>query len=210
MRLRVSGGRDEQRLGRRASGRHARAGASIPLRVTAVFRTARRLSEVEVATECRKPEFFSVANRQPTAIERALGCGRLEPLARSDSLDDARSSNARLDRHPDDPSAARLDDVAADDGVFGPVGALDEHVRLDRRISSCGVSSSKITTPSTHASAARISARSASGVIGRSGPLVRADRPIGIEADDQRVAERRARAAGSAGGRCAADRTRRW
>ena len=30
-----------------------------------------------------------------------------------------------------DAAAARFDDVAADDRVGGPVGAFDEHVRLD-------------------------------------------------------------------------------
>ena len=39
----------------------------------------------------------------------------------------------RLDGDAHDAAAARLDDVAADDGVLGPVGALDEHVRLKRR-----------------------------------------------------------------------------
>ena len=33
---------------------------------------------------------------------------------------------------PDHPAAARLDDIAADNGVLGPVGAFDEHVRLER------------------------------------------------------------------------------
>ena len=35
-------------------------------------------------------------------------------------------------RDADDAAAARLDDVAADDGVGGPVGAFDEHVGLER------------------------------------------------------------------------------
>ena len=39
---------------------------------------------------------------------------------------------ARLQRDPDDAAAARFDDVAADDGVCGPVGAFDEHIRLQR------------------------------------------------------------------------------
>ena len=38
----------------------------------------------------------------------------------------------RFDRHSDHPPASRLDDVAPDDGVFGPIGAFDEHVRLHR------------------------------------------------------------------------------
>ena len=42
-----------------------------------------------------------------------------------------------------------------------------------RRMMSAGVSSSKIDTASTHASAASTSARSCSGLIGRSGPLLR-------------------------------------
>ena len=45
-------------------------------------------------------------------------------------------SSSSDDRDADHPAAAGLDDVAADDRVFGPVGAFDEHVRLDRRESN--------------------------------------------------------------------------
>ena len=38
----------------------------------------------------------------------------------------------------------RLDGIAADDLICGPVGALDEHVGLDAAMMSGGVSSSKI------------------------------------------------------------------
>jgi hypothetical protein len=53
-----------------------------------------------------------------------------------------------------------------------------------------GVSSSKIAAASTQASASSNSVRSPSGLIGRSGPLVGAHRAIGVDADDQRIAQR--------------------
>ena len=55
---------------------------------------------------------------------------------------------------------------------------------------SAGVSSSKITTASTDDSAASTSARSCSGVIGRRRPLVPPHRCVGVEPENQRVAER--------------------
>ena len=74
-----------------------------------------------------------------------------------------------LDRNADDAATARFDDVGADDGAARPVGALDENVGLQRADTiACGVSSSKITTASTQASAARTSARS----------VFRVDRPV--------------------------------
>ena len=118
---------------------------------------------------------------------------------------------ARLDRHPDDPAAARLDDVAADDRVFGPVGAFDEHVRLQRaRSASCGVSSSKIDDGVDARERREHSARSASGVIGRSGPLfARTDRSE-LTPTIERVAERARLLQVAQVARDAADRTRRW
>ena len=96
---------------------------------------------------------------------------------RSDAPDQLGRRVTLRQLHPDNPASTRFDGVAADDGVLGPVGALDEHVGLKRGDDLGGVSSSKTTTASTHSSAARISARSASGVIGRSGPLfARTDR----------------------------------
>ena len=58
---------------------------------------------------------------------------------------------------------------------------------------SCGVSSSKTIAASTQSSAAMTSARSASGLTGRVGPLVGAHRPVGVDADDERVAQRAGR-----------------
>ena len=40
---------------------------------------------------------------------------------------------AGFDRYADHSTASRLDDVAADDGVGGPVRAFHEHVGLKRR-----------------------------------------------------------------------------
>ena len=74
--------------------------------MTAVFSEARRFSEVEVATEIS---------------------GKILDL-----LDNARRRVPWLDRDADYPPAPRLDDVAADDRIFGLVRAFDENVRLDR------------------------------------------------------------------------------
>ena len=90
----------------------------------------------------------------------------------------ARRRVALLDRNPDDPAAARLDDIAADDGIFGPVGALDEDVRLKRRDDRRAACLRRKSPPRRRtSSAASTSARSASAVIGRSAPLLpRAER----------------------------------
>jgi hypothetical protein len=61
------------------------------------------------------------------------------------------SWSARLDRGADDASAARFDDIPADDLIRRPVCALDEHIRLQCAVIAWGVSSSKITTASTAA-----------------------------------------------------------
>ena len=55
---------------------------------------------------------------------------------------------------------------------------------------SAGVSSSKTTTASTHASAARTSARSCSGLIGRAGPLLRRTEASALRPTISDVAER--------------------
>ena len=56
---------------------------------------------------------------------------------------------------------------------------------------SCGVSSSKITTASTDASAARTSARSCFGIDRPIGRLAeRFHRSIAVDADDQQIAKR--------------------
>ncbi len=47
-------------------------------------------------------------------------------------LNHSRRRESRRERDADDPAAAGFDDVAADDAVGGPVGALHEDVRLDR------------------------------------------------------------------------------
>src|SRR6202040_2573279 len=93
--------------------------ASMPLRVTAAFRTARRFSDVEVGTAVRRPEFFSLA-------------GEASDVSAPDLCNDRAAGMAGLQGDPDDPSTARLHDVASDDGVFGPVGAFDQYVRLNR------------------------------------------------------------------------------
>ena len=58
--------------------------------------------------------------------------------------------NSPLDGHPHDAAAARLDDVAADDGVVGPVGAFDQHVRFKRGDQVVRRLLSNTTTASTH------------------------------------------------------------
>ena len=49
------------------------------------------------------------------------------------ALDDRRRRMPLLDRDAHDAAAARFDGVAADDLIGGPVGALDEDVRLEGR-----------------------------------------------------------------------------
>ena len=96
---------------------------------------------------------------------------------------------AVFDLRPHDAAAARFDDVAADDLIGGPVGALDEDVGLqlaDDRLR-------------------RVLVEDHGGIDGRERgnhfgalvfridrprrPLVRTNRSIGIDADDQRIAE---------------------
>ena len=71
-----------------------------------------------------------------------------------------------------------------------PVGALDQHVGLKRRDDVVRrVLVEDDDARRRAASAARISARSASGVIGPIRTLVRPHRSIRVDADDERVAE---------------------
>ena len=90
----------------------------------------------------------------------------------SDSIDDGAGRVARFESDAHDPAAARLDDVAADDGILGPVGALHEHVGLDRgddRVRRVLVEDHDARRRRRAPPAPR-RAR-ASGVIGPSGPL---------------------------------------
>src|SRR5688572_7488364 len=53
------------------------------------------------------------------------------PLQGSDFFDDAGRGKSLFDRNSYYPAAARLDRIAPDDRVVGPVSTLDENVRLD-------------------------------------------------------------------------------
>ena len=95
----------------------------------------------------------------------------------SNLLDDRARRMPGLDRNANHAAAARLDDVAADDGVFGPVGALDEDVGLDRGDELVRRLLVEDDDGIDRASAARTSARSASALMGRPSPLLdRTDR----------------------------------
>ena len=52
-----------------------------------------------------------------------------EPL---DAIDDRGGRVARFNLNANHRATARFDDVATDDGIFGPVGAFHEHVGLQR------------------------------------------------------------------------------
>ncbi len=164
---------------------------SSALRATAVLRTACRLSEVEVATQdARKGRTFSVTNVAPRGGRvRHSNRATQRSRGRPDLLDDGRGRVAGLDRNTDHPAASRFDDVAADDGVGGPVGAFDEHVGLERRNEGVG----RLLVEDDHAIDAVERAQDL-GPLELGGdrtvrPLVGTDRPIGVETNDQRVTE---------------------
>ena len=83
-----------------------------------------------------------------------------------------------------------FNDVAADDGVFGPVLAFDEHIRLQRGDEI--VRGVRIEDDDTVDTLERLEHFRALGLRRDwpRRPLVRADRSVGVEADDQRVAQR--------------------
>src|SRR5436190_268424 len=56
----------------------------------------------------------------------------VRPSNASDLLDNGRRRIALLDRYAHHAAAARLDDIAADNGVLGPVRAFDQDVGLQR------------------------------------------------------------------------------
>ncbi len=81
---------------------------------------------------------------------------------------------ALLDRDEDDTAAARFDGVAPDDLIGGPVRALHQDVRLQRLRRSRRACPRRRSRPHRPTAApASTSARSASGLIGRAGPLFR-------------------------------------
>jgi hypothetical protein len=115
---------------------------------------------------------------------------RASSNASLDSDDDGSGRIASFDRHSHNFSAASLHDIAADDGVFRPIGAFDEDVGLQRR--DHGVW--------------RVFVEHDDGVDARERfenldtlhlrrdrtafALVGSRRSVGIQADDQEVAER--------------------
>src|SRR5712692_11537356 len=104
-------------------------------------------------------------------------------------FDDRGRGVTRLHRYPDDLSAAGLDGVAADDGILGPVGALDEHVGLKRRDDVV-----RRLLVEDHDAVDRRQRRQNLRALrlGRdrpAGAFDRAHRSIGVQADDEGVAE---------------------
>src|SRR5262245_51175853 len=61
---------------------------------------------------------------RPARVRLSVSCGL-------NLFDDAGRGPAGLDRNSHHFPAARFDRLAADDGIGGPVGAFDEHVRLN-------------------------------------------------------------------------------
>ena len=107
-------------------------------------------------------------------------------------LDDRSRRIALLDRDPDDAAAARFDDVAADDGVSAQSAPLT---------STSGCSALMISMRVVFVEHDdRVHARERREHLGALGfgvdrtrrSLVGANRTIGVDADDQRVASRRA------------------
>jgi hypothetical protein len=95
---------------------------------------------------------------------------------------------AFLDRRADHAAATRLDDVTADDLIGRPIGALHENVRLEARDDSV-----RRVLVEDDDGIDRCERRNDLGALGfgvdrATGPLVGADRPIGVDADDERVA----------------------
>ena len=75
--------------------------------------------------------------RGPRATGRTNNRFSHMPLRPADPTDQLRRGQARFQRHPNNPSTARLDDVATDDVVRSPVGTLHENVGL--KVSNDGV-----------------------------------------------------------------------
>src|SRR5688572_1604833 len=118
-----------------------------------------------------------------------LGIGSLTS-ARSNLVQERAGRITLLDRDADDPAAARLDRIAADDLIGCPVGALDQHVRLKRANHlSRGILAEHRDGVDTR------ERRDELGTLALRGywsafSLVAADGFVGVHADDQRVAER--------------------
>ncbi len=115
--------------------------------------------------------------------------GPASPRAPTNAIENRRGRVPLLDRDAHHAAAVRLDDVAADDRVVRPVGALDEHVGLQCRDDLAG----RVLVENDR----RVDARErgedlGAFVLGRDRPplaLVRAHRSIGVDADDERVTE---------------------
>jgi hypothetical protein len=96
---------------------------------------------------------------------------------------------ALLDRDPDHPAAARFDDIAADDRVFGPIGPFDERIRLKRVDQIVR----RVLVEHDHAVHAgkRLEDFNSLG-LGRNRPpwaFDGANRSIGVDADNQRITQ---------------------
>ena len=139
------------------------------------------------------PAVPRVPGRQAPARSGGTLPERLVPallpvIRRLNLLDDARRGPPGLDRDPDDPPAARFDRVAADDGVGGPVGAFDEHVRLNLADDLGG----RFLVEDHRRIDARERGHNLRPLALRRdrpfGSLVRPDGSIGIDRDDQQIA----------------------
>ena len=114
----------------------------------------------------------------------------------------------RLDAH--DAAAARLDRIAADDLIGRPVRALDQDVGWTRRMMSAGVSSSKIDDGVDAGERGQHFGALVLRVDRPRRALVPADGRVGVQPDDQESRRAPRAPGGSARGRDAGCRRRRW
>jgi len=92
-----------------------------------------------------------------------------------------------LERHANHSSSTRLDDIPADDGIFSPVGALDEHVWLksgDQVVRRFFVEHDHTVHGTQRLQNLRALRLRRDRPIR---PLVDPHRPIGVDADEQRI-----------------------
>ena len=109
----------------------------------------------------------------------------------TDPLDDLRRRVTFGEGDADDPPAASFDDVASDDRVFAPVGALHEDVRLDRAdnlVRSVFVKDHHCIDRCERCEDLGAFVFRMDRAIGRL--VERLDRSIAVDADDQQIAER--------------------
>ena len=97
---------------------------------------------------------------------------------------------AGCDRHADNPAAARLYNVTADDVIFSPIGSFDQHIRL--KIDDNAVRRLVVKYDDRVDTAQRLENLSTLCLSSYWTPrtLVGPNRPIGVDGHDEDVAKR--------------------